>query len=190
MTSLGGALACLLAVPACGGQTDSGALSPDAGVRGVGGAAVLDSGAGDSRTGAGGMAAAGGAGPGNPDVGVRPDSMTSAPDAGVKPDSSISTPDSGGSTPDSGRFGPGPCGQVCGHLFDSCPAYFRADCEQRCIDGQELAADQGTEAEFSNLLTCCSTISVPFAKCADEGPGQLGFEDCDDDDLCGSPSSP
>ena len=68
----------------------------------------------------------------------------------------------------------GTCESVCQNLTLQCgTTYIRPNCVDSC--NQKNLSTQA--------LTCCTKVTLPQGKCAAEGPGQVGAEDCDDSDV-------
>lgn len=66
------------------------------------------------------------------------------------------------------------CEEACQHLSSQCASeYMNANCVAEC---------QGGDVS-SKLLGCCAKTPWPAGKCELEGLGEVGTEDCDDEEL-------
>eukprot|EP00039_Didymoeca_costata_P002158 m.57920 g.57920 ORF g.57920 m.57920 type:complete len:1465 (-) comp11141_c0_seq4:185-4579(-) len=76
-------------------------------------------------------------------------------------------------------FPPNQCEKICNNLQSQCnSSYYNDDCLSDC-------EDEAYE-EPAYILDCCAKENFPPNKCEDEGLGEVGFEDCDDSNYCGS----
>ncbi len=89
--------------------------------------------------------------------------------------------DGGGSIP---TFPPDLCGDVCRHIYESCPDYYDVGCVSRCLSDESSAIASGLGSRWTNLINCCISRPFTLAKCASEGVGAVGVEDCDDSEIC------